>query len=57
MAAERGVPYVIINQGLTEHDGYDSVSLRLEGDVEEIFSPAVDAALSTTLPETPPHPS
>jgi NAD-dependent deacetylase len=53
MAAERGVPYVIINQGITEHDGVDSVSLRLEGDVEEIFSPAVDAALSTALPETP----
>lgn len=46
MAAERGVPYVIINKGLTEHDGYPSVSLRLEGDVEDIFTPIVDAALS-----------
>ncbi len=46
MAAERGVPYVIINKGLTEHDGHTSVSLRLEGDVEDIFPPAVDEALS-----------
>jgi NAD-dependent deacetylase len=46
MAAERGAPYIIINQGVTEHDGNDTVRLRLEGDVEKIFSPAVDAALS-----------
>ena len=46
LAAERGVPYVIINRGPTEHDGNPLVSLRLEGDVEELFSPAVAAALS-----------
>jgi NAD-dependent deacetylase len=41
-AAERGVPYVIINRGPTEHDGMGAVTLRLEGDVSEILPPAVD---------------
>jgi hypothetical protein len=36
---------VVINQGATEHDGLAEVSLRLEGDVGEIFPGAVDAAL------------
>jgi len=44
-AAQRGVPYIIINRGATEHDGNVSVSLRLEGDVLDIFPTAVDAAL------------
>ena len=43
-AAERGVPYVIINQGETEHDQHPSVTLRLEGDVQEIFPAAVRMA-------------
>ncbi len=45
VAAERGVPYVIVNRGETDHDGHPAVRLRLEGDVEEIFPPAVEAAL------------
>ncbi len=45
-AAARGVPYVIINRGATEHDGQPAVTLRLEGDVVEILPPAVDAALA-----------
>ena len=45
LAAQRGVPYVIINRGATEHDGEASVSLRIEGEVSEIFPAAVDAAL------------
>ncbi|MCH7643016.1 MAG: hypothetical protein IIC30_07030 [Chloroflexi bacterium] len=45
MAADRGIPYIIINRGPTEHDGNPLVSLRLEGDVAEIFPPAVDAAI------------
>ena len=45
-AAERGVPYVIINRGETEHDSHPAVTLRLEGDVVELFPPAVEAALS-----------
>jgi NAD-dependent deacetylase len=45
MAARRGVPYVIINRGATEHDGERCVSLRLEGEVTEIFPPAVNLAL------------
>ncbi len=46
MAANRGVPYVIINRGATDHDSLPSLSLRLEGDVVELFPPAVDAALN-----------
>lgn len=45
MAAGRGVPYVIVNRGPTEHDDHRSVTLRLEGDVAAIVPPAVDAAL------------
>ena len=45
VAAERGAPYVIVNQGATEHDGHPSVSLRLEGDVSAIVPAAIDAAL------------
>ncbi len=46
MAAERNVPYVVINRGPTDHDSHTSVTLRLEGDVAEIFPVAVDAALA-----------
>jgi NAD-dependent deacetylase len=45
IAAERGVPYVIINRGAADHDRHPAVTLRLEGDVVEIFPPAVAAAL------------
>ncbi len=44
--ARRGKPYVIINRGATDHDDLDCVTLRLEGEVGEIFPPAVDQALS-----------
>jgi NAD-dependent deacetylase len=43
-AANRGVPYVIINRGETDHDGYAIVTLRLEGDVVELFPPAAECA-------------
>lgn len=43
IAAQRGVPYIVINRGATEHDAH--ASLRLEGDVGEIFPPAVKEAL------------
>jgi NAD-dependent deacetylase len=43
-AAERGIPYVIINRGPTDHDAHPACSLRLEGDVVELFPPAVAAA-------------
>jgi NAD-dependent deacetylase len=45
LAARRGIPYVIINRGATEHDGEPCVSLRLDGEVNEIFPAAVAAAL------------
>jgi NAD-dependent deacetylase len=45
LAARRGVPYVIINRGATEHDQEQSVSLRIEGEVSEIVPAAVESAL------------
>jgi len=45
VVAARGAPYVIINRGVTDHDGDRRVRLRLEGEVNEIFPPAVAAAL------------
>jgi NAD-dependent deacetylase len=46
MAAQRGVPYVIINRGATDHDHQQCVTLRLEGEVTELFPEAVEAALA-----------
>jgi NAD-dependent deacetylase len=46
LAAQRGIPYVIINRGATEHDDETAVSLRIEGDVGEIFPAAVERALA-----------
>ena len=45
IAAQRGIPYIVINRGATDHDREGSVTLRLEGEVGEIFPSAVDAAL------------
>ncbi|MBV8226186.1 MAG: Sir2 family NAD-dependent protein deacetylase [Verrucomicrobia bacterium] len=45
MAAERGAPYIVINRGPTDHDGLPVVALRLDGDLIEIFPPAVQQAL------------
>ena len=38
-AADRGAPYVVINRGETDHDRHPKVTLRLEGDVVELFPP------------------
>jgi NAD-dependent deacetylase len=46
LAAERGVPYIIVNRGASAHDDHPAVTLRLEGDVTEIVPPAVEAALT-----------
>jgi NAD-dependent deacetylase len=43
-AAQRGVPYIVINRGDTDHDSF--CTMRLEGDVAEIFPPAVAALRS-----------
>ncbi|MFL6583747.1 MAG: SIR2 family NAD-dependent protein deacylase [Chthoniobacterales bacterium] len=48
IAARRGVPYIIVNRGPTDHDGEKCVTLRLEGEVGEIFPAAVAAALGET---------
>jgi NAD-dependent deacetylase len=45
LAANRGVPYVVINRGETDHDALQCVSLRLEGEVTELFPAAVQTAL------------
>jgi NAD-dependent deacetylase len=44
-AAERGVPYAVVNRGETAHDGHPALSVRLEGDVGELFPAAVREAL------------
>jgi NAD-dependent deacetylase len=44
-AADRGVPYVIVNRGETDQDDHPGVALRIEGDVTEVFPAAVSAAL------------
>ena len=44
LAAQRGVPYAIINRGETDHDHLPQVTLRLDGDVAELFPAAVAAA-------------
>jgi NAD-dependent deacetylase len=45
MAARRGLPYIIVNRGATEHDDEPCLSLRIEGEVGEIFPAAVATAL------------
>jgi NAD-dependent deacetylase len=54
IAARHGARYVIINRGATEHDGLVEVTLRLEGDVAEIFPGAVQQALDVK-PDSTPH--
>lgn len=46
LAAQRGAPYAVINRGPTDHDGDPAVTLRIEGDVAEIFPAAVETALA-----------
>jgi NAD-dependent SIR2 family protein deacetylase len=46
MAARRGIPYIIVNRGATDHDDEPCVTIRVEGEVGEIFPAAVDAALA-----------
>jgi NAD-dependent deacetylase len=46
LAAQRGAPYIVINRGPTDQDHESSVSSRIDGDVAEIFPPAVEAALA-----------
>ena len=46
LAANRGIPYVIINRGATDQDDQPCVSLRLEGEVTALFPRAVETALA-----------
>ncbi|MDA2979884.1 MAG: Sir2 family NAD-dependent protein deacetylase [Actinomycetota bacterium] len=43
--SQRGVPYAIVNMGRTDHDSWNHVTLRIEGDVSEVFPAAVSAAI------------
>jgi NAD-dependent deacetylase len=45
-AAMSGTKYVIVNRGTTEHDHLPMVTLRIEGDVGEVFPAAVQIALA-----------
>jgi len=47
LTARRGAPYVIVNRGATEHDRETCVSLRIDGEVNEIFPAAVASALAS----------
>ncbi len=46
MAAMNGALYAIVNRGNTDHDHRPEVTLRIEGDVSELFPAAVRTALS-----------
>ena len=45
IAAQAGTPYIIINRDETDHDDLTQVTLRLTGNVENLFPPAVKKAL------------
>ncbi|MGI9667643.1 MAG: SIR2 family NAD-dependent protein deacylase, partial [Acidimicrobiia bacterium] len=44
-AARRGVPYAVVNQGPTDHDGSGAVTLRIDGEVGAVFGSAVGMAI------------
>lgn len=46
LAVEQGVPYVVVNRGVTEHDDLAGLTLRIDGDTSEVLPPAVDGALA-----------
>lgn len=48
LAAANGAPYIVVNRGPTEHDDRPEVTLRIEGDVVDVFPPAVAEALKST---------
>ena len=47
LAVERGTPYIIINRGVTDHDGLAGLTLRIDGDVVEELPPAVASAIGS----------
>ncbi len=54
-AAGRGIPYIVVNRGSTEHDGHPALTLRLDGDVMEIVPAAVGEALAPRRGREAPH--
>jgi NAD-dependent deacetylase len=47
IAVDQGARYAIVNRGVTDHDGLEGLTLRLEGDVGALFPSAVTEALRT----------
>lgn len=45
LAVAKGTPYIIINQGPTEHDHHKGLSLRIEGNILGIFPSAIQQSL------------
>lgn len=45
LAVERGVPYVVVNRGHTEHDDLAGLTLRIDADTTEVLPRVVEAAL------------
>jgi NAD-dependent deacetylase len=48
-AAQKGVPYIVINRGPTEHDQLRECTMRLEGDVTDLLPLAVNALCGPTI--------
>ncbi len=46
LGARGGAPYAIVNRGPTDHDAREEVTLRIEGDVIDVFPAAVREALT-----------
>lgn len=44
-AVRRGIPYAIVNRGGTDHDTWTGVTVRIDGDVNEVFPQVVAAAI------------
>lgn len=45
LAARRGLPYIIINQGVTDHDRLPEVSLRIDAPLGDVFPASVERAV------------
>ncbi len=46
-ASARGIPYMVLNHGATDHDGLKEVALRIDCMLSDVFPQAVDLALES----------
>ena len=53
-AVDRGVPYIVVNRGVTDHDHHPGLTLRLEGDVQDLFPLAAMASIGQRSRAMPP---